>query len=139
MTAMSTVISTGMPAGVDALTARGQVIRLRPVTPADADGLLALHERASGRSVYLRFFSGGPSLRVPFVQMAELDSEEGCLDRMQTAVVTLEVVVVLLRLAMLAQHLDRLRRLVVARRHGAAFAARTEVFARIETERRRVA
>jgi acyl-CoA synthetase (NDP forming)/GNAT superfamily N-acetyltransferase len=60
---MSTVISTGMPAGVDALTARGQVIRLRPVTPADADGLLALHERASGRSVYLRFFSGGPSLR----------------------------------------------------------------------------
>ena len=49
-------------ARVDALTARGKVIRLRPVVPADADQLLALHERASSRSRYLRFFSGAPAL-----------------------------------------------------------------------------
>jgi predicted CoA-binding protein/GNAT superfamily N-acetyltransferase len=43
------------------LTARGQVIRLRPVGPADADPLLALHERTSSRSRYLRFFNGAPA------------------------------------------------------------------------------
>ncbi|GIJ71505.1 bifunctional acetate--CoA ligase family protein/GNAT family N-acetyltransferase [Virgisporangium ochraceum] len=47
---------------VDVLTAQGAVVRIRPVTPADTDPLLALHERASDRSRYLRFFSGAPSL-----------------------------------------------------------------------------
>jgi GNAT superfamily N-acetyltransferase len=47
---------------VDVLTARGAVVRIRPVTAADTDRLLALHERASERSRYLRFFSGAPSL-----------------------------------------------------------------------------
>jgi acyl-CoA synthetase (NDP forming)/GNAT superfamily N-acetyltransferase len=47
---------------VDVLTARGAVVRIRPVTAADTGLLLALHERVSERSRYLRFFSGAPSL-----------------------------------------------------------------------------
>jgi acyl-CoA synthetase (NDP forming)/GNAT superfamily N-acetyltransferase len=51
------------PGDIDALTAGGRVIRLRPVVPADSHELMALHERASSRSRYLRFFSGAPALR----------------------------------------------------------------------------
>jgi acyl-CoA synthetase (NDP forming)/GNAT superfamily N-acetyltransferase len=47
---------------VDVLTSRGAVVRIRPVTAADGAVLLALHERISERSRYLRFFSGAPSL-----------------------------------------------------------------------------
>jgi predicted CoA-binding protein/GNAT superfamily N-acetyltransferase len=47
---------------VDVLTAHGAVVRIRPVTVADANLLLVLHQRASERSRYMRFFSGAPSL-----------------------------------------------------------------------------
>jgi acyl-CoA synthetase (NDP forming)/GNAT superfamily N-acetyltransferase len=45
--------------GLDALTADGGIVRLRPVTRADAVGLRALHEGASELSLYRRFMCGG--------------------------------------------------------------------------------
>jgi acyl-CoA synthetase (NDP forming)/GNAT superfamily N-acetyltransferase len=41
---------------VDALTADGGVVRIRPVTPADAAALTGLYERASPDSLRMRFF-----------------------------------------------------------------------------------
>jgi GNAT superfamily N-acetyltransferase len=43
--------------GWDALLSDGSVVRIRPATEADEDRLLALHEAASDRSIYLRYFS----------------------------------------------------------------------------------
>lgn len=40
----------------------GRRIRLRPITPADGEGLRGFHRRLSSRSVYLRFFSAKPEL-----------------------------------------------------------------------------
>jgi acyl-CoA synthetase (NDP forming)/GNAT superfamily N-acetyltransferase len=45
------------PLGWDALLADGSVVRIRPVAPADAAALTALHQAASDRSIYLRYFS----------------------------------------------------------------------------------
>ena len=42
---------------VDALGANGTLVHLRDLGPGDRDALLALHDRASDRSIYLRFFS----------------------------------------------------------------------------------
>ena len=41
----------------DVLTADGTVVHLRDLGPADLDALERLHDRASDRSIYLRFFS----------------------------------------------------------------------------------
>jgi GNAT superfamily N-acetyltransferase len=43
--------------GVDAIRADGGLVHIRTLTPADGDGIRALHDRASDRSIYLRFFS----------------------------------------------------------------------------------
>ena len=45
--------------GIDALSADGRIIRIRPVQPDDAAGLIALHERASDETLYRRFLSAG--------------------------------------------------------------------------------
>jgi acyl-CoA synthetase (NDP forming)/GNAT superfamily N-acetyltransferase len=53
-------MTTTMPVtadGWDALLTDGGVVRIRPATDADEDRLLALHEAASDRSIYLRYFS----------------------------------------------------------------------------------
>ncbi|HVE25677.1 MAG TPA: GNAT family N-acetyltransferase, partial [Sporichthya sp.] len=55
------------PAPVDALAADGTCIRIRPVTPADAEALAALHDAVSDRSRYLRFFTGDPRAGRRFV------------------------------------------------------------------------
>jgi acyl-CoA synthetase (NDP forming)/GNAT superfamily N-acetyltransferase len=44
-------------AGVDALTADGRIVRIRPATPADAAELTALYDRSSPDSLRLRFFA----------------------------------------------------------------------------------
>jgi GNAT superfamily N-acetyltransferase len=54
--------AAGSGPGGDVLTARGRVVRVRPVYPDDAPALLALHKRASGHSRYLRFFSASADL-----------------------------------------------------------------------------
>ncbi|MBA3367702.1 MAG: GNAT family N-acetyltransferase [Geodermatophilaceae bacterium] len=46
----------------DVVAADGGTVHIRPITPADADGLLGLHARSSERTRYLRFF--GPYPRV---------------------------------------------------------------------------
>jgi acyl-CoA synthetase (NDP forming)/GNAT superfamily N-acetyltransferase len=52
------VTATSAPARdtVDALTADGTIVVIRPVTPADSAALAALFRRASGASLRLRFF-----------------------------------------------------------------------------------
>jgi acyl-CoA synthetase (NDP forming)/GNAT superfamily N-acetyltransferase len=43
--------------GWDALLADGGVVHIRPIVPADAAALRALHRASSDRSIYLRYFS----------------------------------------------------------------------------------
>jgi GNAT superfamily N-acetyltransferase len=52
----------------DRLTRAGTPIHLRPIRPADADGLVDFHERLSTRSVYRRFFFVHPKLSAPEVE-----------------------------------------------------------------------
>jgi acetyl coenzyme A synthetase (ADP forming)-like protein len=40
----------------------GSTLRLRPIKPEDAEGLMELHKRLSARSIYFRFFSPVPEL-----------------------------------------------------------------------------
>jgi acyl-CoA synthetase (NDP forming)/RimJ/RimL family protein N-acetyltransferase len=47
----------------DVLLSDGTAVRLRPIEPADADALVAMHGRFSERTRYLRFFSPYP--RIP--------------------------------------------------------------------------
>lgn len=55
-------IEAGSP-GVDAVLADGGVVRIRPITPEDADALVDFHENLSFESRYFRFFSPHPKLR----------------------------------------------------------------------------
>jgi acyl-CoA synthetase (NDP forming)/L-amino acid N-acyltransferase YncA len=50
--------------GSNALLADGQVIMIRPLTEADTDAVLALHEGLVERDTYLRFFTARPA-RLP--------------------------------------------------------------------------
>jgi acyl-CoA synthetase (NDP forming)/L-amino acid N-acyltransferase YncA len=63
------------PSPADALAADGSCIRIRPVTPADIPALLALHEGASDRSRYLRFFTGDPNAARRFVDDLFVDGK----------------------------------------------------------------
>ncbi len=45
------------PAGWHALLADGGIVWVRPVAPSDLAALRALHDAASDRSIYLRYFS----------------------------------------------------------------------------------
>src|SRR6476620_1189545 len=56
-----------VPAGVDAITADGGVVHIRPVTPADADSLRALHVGVSDYSLYMRFFELSRSAAAKYV------------------------------------------------------------------------
>jgi acyl-CoA synthetase (NDP forming)/RimJ/RimL family protein N-acetyltransferase len=47
----------------DVVLSDGRTVLLRPITPSDAGGLLALHSRMSERALYLRFF--GPYPKIP--------------------------------------------------------------------------
>ena len=66
--------------------------------------------------------------------MSQLDSQEGRLDRIQAAIVALDVVVVLLGLTVLSQAADVLKEPGIVSHRCPRFAARAEVLARIETE-----
>ncbi len=46
----------------DVATADGGSVHLRPITPEDADLLVAFHERQSSESIYFRFFTARPKL-----------------------------------------------------------------------------
>ncbi|WP_153505911.1 bifunctional acetate--CoA ligase family protein/GNAT family N-acetyltransferase [Cumulibacter manganitolerans] len=47
----------------DVIASDGGTVHVRPITPADADALVAMHARTSDRTRYLRFF--GPYPRIP--------------------------------------------------------------------------
>jgi acyl-CoA synthetase (NDP forming)/GNAT superfamily N-acetyltransferase len=49
--------------GVDVLLSDGSTVHVRPITPEDADRVVALHSRFSARTRYLRYFSPYP--RIP--------------------------------------------------------------------------
>ncbi|MEU7872102.1 GNAT family N-acetyltransferase [Dactylosporangium sp. NPDC049140] len=51
-----------MDDATDCLTMHGRIVRIRPAGPDDGPALLALHQRLSTRSRYLRFFSAGAAL-----------------------------------------------------------------------------
>ncbi|MFF5229599.1 GNAT family N-acetyltransferase [Dactylosporangium sp. NPDC000521] len=53
---------TNRMSAVDCLTTDGRIVRLRTIRPQDAPALLALHQRLSPASRYLRFFSAGTAL-----------------------------------------------------------------------------
>ncbi|MEU8003633.1 GNAT family N-acetyltransferase [Catellatospora sp. NPDC049111] len=53
---MGTAVHAGTVAAADALTAEGQIVRIRPVTAADAAGLEALYHGGSVDSLRMRFF-----------------------------------------------------------------------------------
>jgi GNAT superfamily N-acetyltransferase len=53
----STTTASVTADGWDALLSDGGVVRIRPVTAADENQLHALHQAASDRSIYLRYFS----------------------------------------------------------------------------------
>lgn len=46
----------------DVVTADGGTVHVRPITPADADALVAFHEQLSPRTIHFRFFSPRPKL-----------------------------------------------------------------------------
>lgn len=46
----------------DVVLRDGHTVRIRPITPGDADALVRFHERQSPESVYFRFFSPRPRL-----------------------------------------------------------------------------
>ena len=46
----------------DVVTADGGTVHVRPITPADADALVAFHGRLSPRTIHFRFFSPRPRL-----------------------------------------------------------------------------
>ncbi len=48
--------------GVDALTVEGRIVRIRPVTANDEEGLHRLYAGSAPDSLYRRFFSGSPDL-----------------------------------------------------------------------------
>ena len=54
---MTTTTPAKPATGWDALLSDGGVVRIRPAAEADEDRLRALHEAASDRSIYLRYFS----------------------------------------------------------------------------------
>jgi GNAT superfamily N-acetyltransferase len=52
-------MTTAYADGVDAVRADGGLVHIRTATPDDLTALTELHDRASDRSLYLRFFSAG--------------------------------------------------------------------------------
>ncbi|WAX57636.1 GNAT family N-acetyltransferase [Jatrophihabitans cynanchi] len=52
-------MTTAYADGVDAVRADGALVHIRTAMPEDLEGLTELHDRASDRSLYLRFFSAG--------------------------------------------------------------------------------
>lgn len=59
----------------DVLLTDGSVAVIRPMLPTDRDALLALHDRASDQSLYLRFFSSGRRAAHDYVDHLQRDTD----------------------------------------------------------------
>src|SRR3954471_5490617 len=135
------VMDAGSDAGVGQLP-------LDPLSISDADDVEVMNGSRPGRD--LRKHDGAavgellaiglrvlPPLLVPGPEMTKLDPQHTSLNGVEPAVVPLHAVDVLLRLAMVAQHLATPGDPLVVCRDRACLAARSEVLAGIKTERRR--
>src|ERR1700741_727528 len=76
---------------------------------------------------------------VPVRKVPKLYGQPSGLDGIESTVVALNIVVILLRLAVIANHLHALSHLFIIGRDGATFAAGTKILSRIKTERSRLA
>src|SRR5213078_227871 len=70
----------------------------------------------------------------PRIEVAQLHAQQPRLNRIETAIVPLEIVVVLLHLPVIPQHSHGPRDRRIVGCHGTAFPARAEVLARVEAE-----
>src|SRR6266849_4668856 len=75
------------------------------------------------------------ALLIPLRQVRELHMEKSSLDGVETPVITLNLVVVLLRLSVVADHPNLGRKICVIRGDSSSFSARAQVFPGIEAER----
>src|SRR5258708_999078 len=75
-----------------------------------------------------------PPFAIPRGQIWEFGAEDSRLNSIQATVVPLQVVIILLRLAVVAQHPDTSRDFFIVSGHRAGFSACTQVFSWIETE-----
>src|SRR4051812_27294934 len=73
-------------------------------------------------------------LCIPYIQMWELQVERGCLDRIQTAVISDDVMLVLPQSAMISKSSQVLSETRVIGYYSTAVTARAKVFSWIETE-----
>src|SRR5579864_2891454 len=80
-----------------------------------------------------------PALLVPLSQVPQFDSQDPRLNRVETSVVSFHVVIILLGLAVVAQHPDLARKLLVVRGDGSGFSTRPQILSWIKAERRRLA
>src|ERR1035437_10069837 len=71
---------------------------------------------------------------IPLRQMAEFHTEKTSLHRIEATVVAFDIVVILFGLAVLAQHAHLTSHFFVVRSSGAAFSARSKIFAGVEAE-----
>jgi acetyl coenzyme A synthetase (ADP forming)-like protein len=55
------------PVGVDAVSADGGMVHIRPIVPGDADALRALHQGVSDYSLYMRFFGLNRTMATNYV------------------------------------------------------------------------
>ena len=70
-------VSGDPDSGRDAVLPDGRVVRIRPVTPEDGPALRALHEGASGQSVYHRFFTRSREMVDRYVDRISAGAEDG--------------------------------------------------------------
>jgi len=67
---------TTEPGPDEALLPDGTPVLVRPITPDDADALVALHARLSADTIYLRYFGARPHL-----SPADVDGDDGARSR----------------------------------------------------------
>ena len=92
------------------------------------------NQALSASEKFVVVFRDFAALPIPLFQITKLHREESGLDRIQPSVVALNVVIVLLRLAVVAEHANFLRQLRVVSCYGSGFAASTQVLAGIKAE-----
>src|SRR5215472_15025869 len=67
-------------------------------------------------------------LLIPFFQVVKLYMQDPCLNGIQTAIVTFDIVKILLCLPVIAKHAHRLGKLVTVGGYGSGLAAGSEIF-----------
>src|SRR5207245_11272333 len=77
---------------------------------------------------------GVETLAIPFHERPQFEPQEPGLNGIQSAVIPLQFVIILLRLAMIAQHSDSFRDCFVVGGHCARFSARPEILSWVKAE-----